>query len=128
MDLLFSDPNDPEYEYRLHAYMKKIDELENKPTKEISEPKNTNMWYTLFCGNPTTATEDPNEVSNQYWRKHRPYILRRRSLLSPTASSDAADDNHQDGFVSGKFADDEYDEVRKIRIELERRLVAAGDS
>ena len=105
--------------------MDKIDELENKPTKEAAiDPKNNNMWYTLFCGNPSTAAEDPNEVSNQYWRKHRPYILRRRSVLSPTASSDSAE--NEDSFVPSKFADDEYDEVRKIRMELEARLVAAG--
>ena len=102
--------------------MDKIDELENKHTKEVSDPKNTNMWYTLFCGNPSTAEEDPNEVSNQYWRKHRPYILRRRSVLSPTSSTDENDH----GFVPSKYADDEYDEVRKIRMELEARLVAAG--
>ena len=96
-----------------------MEELEKTKSKESSAEKNTNMWHNLFWGNPTN--EDPNEVSNQYWRKHRPYILRRRSLLSPTASSDSA----EDGFVPSKFADDEYDEVRKIRMELERQSAAA---
>lgn len=55
-------------------------------------------------------------MPEDYWHTHKPFIIRRRSTLN-------AGDN-EDGI--GKYADEEYDEVRKIRIELEKNQGVFG--
>ncbi len=106
---------DPEYEHALKVYMNKIDEYEHTHPKHTPDAHaNTqNAWYMMFCNSP--ATDDPKEVTDAYWRKHRPYIMRRGS-----STMDGVE------VVGSGHADDEYDEVKKVRMELEARVKATG--
>lgn len=108
---------DPEYEHALKVYMNKIDEYEHTKHTPDAPPIN-NAWCMMFCNTP--ASDDPKAVTNEYWRKHRPYIMRRGSSTM-SASSDGSEDPD-----CGRYADDEYDEVRKVRMELEARLRETG--
>ena len=110
--------------------MDRIDEYEGLDGKGVRTETNEKTvgqgtWYTLWC--IPNNVEDPKEVTDAYWRKHRPYIMQRRS--STTGSTDSADGDllaenvcPESGNVKGKYADNEYDEVRKVRMELEKRL------
>jgi hypothetical protein len=123
----------PEYNRALKEYMDRIDEYEGgkgATTETNEKTAGQGTWYTLWC--IANNVEDPKEVTDAYWRKHRPYILQRRS--SAKGSSDSADGDGgmpevhvcpESGKVMGKYADDEYDEVRKVRMELEKRLQEA---
>ena len=98
--------------------MNKIDEYEgSNPHKHTPDAQSNanNAWYMLFCNTP--ANDDPKAVTDAYWRKHRPYIMRRGSSTMSASS---------DGVSGSGHADDEYDEVKKVRMELEARLRSTG--
>ena len=102
--------DNPEYEIALKEYMAR--EIEYEKTKER---QNTCGSFCNWGENKPDNYHDPKSVGHDYWENHKPWTISRKF-----SSSDSADDDEDDELERSKYADGEYDEVRKVRMYLEK--------
>jgi hypothetical protein len=97
----------PEYQEAIKAYRERVGPSPDRPHEHDKMVHRTcHLWPF-----PHMVEDDPKEIGETYWQSHVPYII------SHANSTDTHDP--RDG--SKNFADGEYDEVRKVRMELEQK-------